>query len=138
MPARCLATFAIAGLLLVACGDDDFENRPRAAVALDLAGVIEESRVTLSPSGRLGAGPFSFTISNQTDDPHTITIEGGTLRQMVGSVAPSGTITFNQTLPPGSYELRAGSRRAVRREIQPAVLKIGARRKDSNSDLMLP
>jgi hypothetical protein len=138
MPARRLATFAIAALLLAACGDDDFENRPRAAVALDLAGVIQDDRVTVSPSRRLGAGPFSFTISNQTDDPHTITIEGKSVRQLVGSVEPSDTLTFNQTLEPGSYEVRAGSRRAVRREIQPAVLKIGPPRKDSNSDLMLP
>jgi hypothetical protein len=32
----------------------------------------------------------------------------------------------------------AGTEQAVRKEIQPATLNVGAERKDSNSDLMLP
>jgi hypothetical protein len=42
------------------------------------------------------------------------------------------------TLAPGSYEVRAGSARAVRREIAPASLDVGAERKNSNSELLLP
>ena len=34
--------------------------------------------------------------------------------------------------------MRAGSEKAVRKEIQPAVLEIGKERKNSNNDLLLP
>jgi hypothetical protein len=53
-------------------------------------------------------------------------------------VAPLGTEEIQRTLPPGSYEVSAGSVRAVRQEIQPAVLDIGEERKNSNSEVLLP
>jgi hypothetical protein len=34
--------------------------------------------------------------------------------------------------------VRAGSRKAVRKEIQPALLVIGKKRANSNNDLLLP
>ena len=51
---------------------------------------------------------------------------------------PGGTVTIQKTLEPGSYEVRAGSERAVRREIRPAILEIGAERENSNNELLLP
>jgi hypothetical protein len=140
MRVRGAATFAAvaAAALLAGCGEDDFENEPRPPVTLELTGVIQEDRLNVSPSRNLGAGPFKILISNQTDAEHTITLEGGSIRERVGRVAPDDTIEIQRTLAPGSYEVRAGSTRAVRREIQPAVLDIGKERPNSNNELLLP
>ena len=138
MGGRVLATCAIAAIFAVGCGDEDFERKPRAAVRVELSGVIQKDRVTVSPARKLGAGPFEITISNQTDQPHTVTLEGESIREDAGSVEPDDTLTIKRTLDPGSYEVRAGSEEAAPKEIQPAVLEIGAERKDSNSDLLLP
>jgi hypothetical protein len=135
---RVLVTFATAAILLVGCGEDDFANEPRAPLRLELSGVVQSDRVTVSPSRDLGAGPFEITLSNQTEDAHTITLEGESIVARAGSVEPGDTLTIRRTLEPGSYELRAGSEQAVREEIEPAVLEIGSERENSNSDLLLP
>jgi len=138
MRARGLATFAVAAVFVSACGDDDFENAARAPVPLELTGVIQPDKVTVSPAKGIGAGPFVITISNQTDDPHTVKLEGESIVAEAGSVAPLDTLTIRKTLEPGSYEVQAGSDQAQAKEIKPATLEIGAERKDSNSDLLLP
>jgi hypothetical protein len=123
------------------CGEDDFENEPRPPVPIELTGVIQEDKVTVSPNGRngkLGAGPFLITISNQTADAHTITLEGDRITERVGPVNPEDTATIQKTLPQGDYEVRAGSEVAVPKEIEPAELEIGPERKDSNDRLLLP
>jgi hypothetical protein len=43
----CLAAASLT--VLAACGEDDFENNPRPAVAVELTGVIQEDKVTVSP-----------------------------------------------------------------------------------------
>jgi hypothetical protein len=138
MRGRGFATLAIATAFVAGCGDDDFENDPRPPVTLELSGVIQDDKVTISPSRNLGAGPFEITISNQTDAPHTVTLEGESLRHRAGSVEPEDTIAITRTLAPGSYEVRAGSKQAVRREIEPAILDIGDERRSSSNDLLLP
>jgi hypothetical protein len=140
MRVRGAATFAAvaAAALLAGCGEDDFENEPRPPVTLELTGVIQEDKLTVSPSRNLGAGPFSILISNQTDAEHTVTLEGGSIQERTAPVAPDDTVEIKRTLAPGSYEVSAGSARAVRREIQPAMLDIGRERPSSNNELLLP
>jgi hypothetical protein len=138
MGGRVLATVGVAAIFVAGCGDKDFENKARAPVRIDLSGVIQTDKVTVSPARNLGAGPFEITISNQTDDPHTVTLEGESIKDEAGSVDPADTLKITRTLDPGTYQVRAGSEKAVTKEIQPAVLKIGPERHDSNSDLMLP
>jgi hypothetical protein len=135
-----VATFAAvaAAALAAGCGEDDFENEPRPPVPIELTGVIQEDKLTVSPSRNIGAGPFTILISNQTDSNHTVTLEGGSIQERVGPVAPDDTVEIKRTLAPGSYEVRAGSARAVRREIQPAMLDIGKQRRSSNNELLLP
>jgi hypothetical protein len=128
---------AISAALVAGCADEDFENEPRPPVPIGLSGVIQSDKVTVSPS-RVGAGPIVITVSNQTRRERTITLEGETLVERAGPIAPGDTATIQRTLAPGSYEVRAGSETAVRREIEPAVLDIGAERPASNNDLMLP
>lgn len=124
-------------LLLSGCGGDDFENKRRPAVPIELTGVIQERGVTVSPS-KEGAGPFLITISNQTDDAHTVTLEGSRVEERVGPIQPQDTATIQKTLPRGRYEVRAGSEQAVEREIPPAELVIGPDRDPSNDRLLLP
>jgi hypothetical protein len=140
MRVRGVAIYAAVAAAAVAagCGDDDFENEARPPVPLELSGVIQEDKVTVSPSRNIGAGPFVITISNQTEAEHTITLEGESIVEAVGPVAPLDTATIQRTLAPGTYEVRAGSERAVRRAITPASLDIGAERENSNSELLLP
>ena len=134
---RTCAALAIAGAFLAGCGDDDFENEARAPVREALTGVIQDDAVTVSPS-KIGAGPVEITISNQTDANRSVTLEGESIVERQGPLAPGDTATIQKTLQPGSYEVRAGSRRALRREIRPAILRIGKERENSNSDLLLP
>ena len=134
---RACAAAALAAALLAGCGEDDFKNEARAPVREALTGVIQDDAVTVSPS-KIGAGPVEITISNQTDSIRSITLEGKSIIERAGPVAPGATATLQKTLEPGSYEVKAGSTKAVPREIRPAVLRIGKERKNSNNDLLLP
>ena len=128
-----------ASLIAVAgCGgEDDFQNKPRPAVRVELTGVIQEDKVTISPRS-VGAGPVLITIANETKDSHTVTLEGEEVRERVPPVKPLDTATIQVTLKQGEYEVRAGSPVAVEKEIAPATLKIGKPRRDSNDRLLLP
>jgi hypothetical protein len=138
MRARATAAAVVAaGLVAAGCGAEDFANKPRPPVPVELTGVIQKSAVTVSPS-RIGAGPVLITMSNQTRIPITITLEGGSITDKVGRVQPLDTATIQKTLDPGSYEVRAGSNVALAREIRPAELEIGRERKSSSNDLLLP
>jgi len=136
-----LAGAAVA-VLAAGCGEDDFENNPRPAVADELTAVIQDDKVTVSPDGRgrrkVEAGPILITVSNQADEPHTVILEGEEVREETQEVAPLDTATLQKTLKEGTYEVRAGSEQAQRREIAPAVLVIEGERKSSNDELLLP
>ena len=133
---RACAGLAIAAAIVAGCGDEDFKNEARAPVREALTGVIQDDKVTVSPA-KLGAGPVEITISNQTKADHTVTLEGESIVERQGPVAPGDTVTIQKTLTQGSYEVKAGSEKAVPREIRPAVLQIGKERKNSNNDLLL-
>ena len=140
---RGAVAFLLAGTLVAAagCGEEDFKNERRPPVPMELTGVIQEDEVTISPNGRdrkIGAGPFLIIISNQTDEAHTVTLEGDRVRERVGPINPLDTARIQQTLRQGVYEVRAGSEVAVPREIEPATLRIGPPRDPSNNRLLLP
>jgi len=138
MRSHCLALLIIgAAGAVVGCGGDDFENEPRPPAAVTLTGVIQDAGVTVSPNNR-GAGPFVITISNQTKEAHTVTLEGDSVEETVGPVQPQDTATIQATLEPGSYEVRAGSPRAVPKAIPAAELTIGQPRDSSSDQLLLP
>ena len=81
---------------------------------------------------------MTITISNQTNAEKTITLEGESITEEVGPVQPLDTAAITRTLEPGSYEVRAGSEKAVRKEIAPATLDIGKARASSSGELLLP
>jgi len=133
-----LASSALCILLVSGCGgEDDFENQPRPPVPRQLTGVITDNKVTISPS-TLGAGPIVLTISNQTNNAHTLTLDGPEVEERVGPVNPLDTATIQKTLKPGNYEVRAGSSRAVAKEIAPGTLIVGRSRPSSRDTLLLP
>ena len=134
---RACVALALLAVLIGGCGGEDFKNEARAPIREALTGVIQDDAVTVSPS-KLGAGPVEITISNQTDAAHSITLEGDSVVEREGPVAPGDTATIQKTLEPGSYEVKAGSSKAVVEEIRPAVLRIGKERPNSNNDLLLP
>ena len=130
--AGALCLFVLAG-----CGSEDFKNNPRPATPLEITGVIQKDKVTISPD-QFGAGPILLTISNQTKEAHTVTLEGESLRERVGPINPLDTATIQAKVNSGTYEVRAGSSQAVTQEIQPAELDVGESRGDSNDQLLQP
>ena len=134
---RAAALAVIIATGLASCGDEEFKNEPREAVEVDLTGVIQSDKVTVSPA-EVGAGPVVITIANQTDDPHEIFLRGGSVDASVGPVAPTSAATIRRTLARGDYEVSVGSEAAVPREIKPAKLRVGADRKSGSEDLELP
>jgi hypothetical protein len=137
-PAHAFALLATTALVVAGCGgSSEFKNKPRPPVPVQLTGVIRDDKLTVSPN-RVGAGPIILLVSNQTQQAHTITLDGGDVKETVGPVNPLDTAKLQQTLAPGSYEVKAGSSRAVAKEIAPAVLEIGPERKSSRDELLLP
>lgn len=134
-----LAGGVAAAVAISACGDEDFANEPRPPAPVTVTGVIRDDGVTLSPR-REGAGPIQIKLANLTDRAHTITLEGEDVIERTAPIQPQDTATLQKTLTSGSYEVRAGSTRAVDIEdqIRPATLTIGPERASSNNDLLLP
>jgi hypothetical protein len=135
-----VAAFLAAGaatVVVVGCGGSDFQRKTSEPVPLELTGVIQTNKVTISPD-KAGAGPIAITISNQTGEAHTVTLEGSSVRERVGPINPEDTATIQKTLSPGTYQVRAGSSVAVPAEIRPGQLKVGRKRRDSNGQLLTP
>jgi hypothetical protein len=86
----------------------------------------------------VGAGPVILTISNQTSGAHTITLEGNGTTDTVGPVNPLSTAKLQQTVKPGSYTVKAGSKQASAREIPPGTLTVTRERQSSSNTLLLP
>ena len=132
------ALLALMAIGATGCGSGDkFENNPRPPVPVQLTGVITDKGVTISPN-RVGGGPVRLIISNQTQDAHTITLDGGNTTDTVGPINPLDTATLQQTLVQGSYQVKAGSSKAVQKELKPGKLQVGPPRKNSSSQVLLP
>jgi hypothetical protein len=146
-------------LVTTGCGSDDkFENEPRPPVATQLTGVITGEEVTVSPDtlplppeeGQQEASrdldtPIILVINNQDDEPHTVTLSGKTrdgkpIQADTPPIAPLDTAQIQQTLPPGTYEVKAGSEKAVDpgEQIAAATLTVNPNRQTSSDDLLLP
>lgn len=126
-------------LLLAGCGGSSkFKNEPRPAAAIELTGVIQDRGLTISPDHVPGAGPVSIIVSNQTKDAHTITLTGGSVQETVGPVNAGDTATIQKTLATGSYAVKAGSERAVAKEIPEGTLTVGPKKPNSSDTLGLP
>jgi hypothetical protein len=129
---------AMAGIALAGCGGGtDFANKPRPPVPLQLTGVITKAKVTISPS-KVGAGPVVITVSNQTGQSRTLTLDGQGLQERVGPINPLDTAQLQKTLKPGRYTVTAGSEQATAKSIAPATLVIGKERASGSDKVLLP
>jgi hypothetical protein len=132
------AFLALIAIGATGCGSGSkFENNPRPPAPVQLTGVITEKGVTISPK-RVGGGPVRLIISNQTQDAHTITLDGGNTTDTVGPINPLDTATLQQTLVQGRYQVKAGSSKAVEQELKPGKIEVGPPRKSSSSQVLLP
>ena len=96
---------ALVAIVLGGCGGGkDFANNPRPPVPLQLTGVITKNKVTISPN-KVGAGPVVITVSNQTPQARTLTLDGQGIQEQVGPINPLDTAVLQKTLKPGRYEL---------------------------------
>jgi hypothetical protein len=137
-PICAFALLATTALIAAGCGGGQhFENAPRPPSPVQLTGVIRDDKVTISPN-RVGAGPIILLISNQTQQAHTITLDGGSVNETVGPINPLDTAKVQETLSQGDYEVKAGSKQAVKKEIKSATLRIGRSRRSSSNELLLP
>ncbi len=152
-----------AGALLLAVvagcgGDDKFKNEARPPVPTQLTGVITDKEVTVSPDklplppekGQQEAStdldtPIILVISNQSQEPHTVTLTGKTrdgkpIESNTPPIAPLDTAQIQETLPAGTYEIKAGSEKAVEpgEQIASATLTVNPNRQTSSDDVLLP
>jgi len=160
---RLAASVLVSGSMLLVvsgCGgsDDKFKNEARPPIPIQLTGVISNEEVTVSPdkvppppkAGQQQTAkeldtPIILIISNQTEEPHTVTLtgkdrKGNPIEAQTPSINPLDTAQIQQSLPPGTYELKAGSEQAVDPEDQigSATLTVGPNRQTSSDDLLLP
>lgn len=137
MPRVAVAPVVVAVALVGCGGSSDFANKPRPPVPLQLTGVITKNKVTISPN-KVGAGPVVITVSNQTQQSRTLTLDGNGIQERVGPINPLDTAQLQKTLKPGRYRVTAGSEAATPTTIRPATLLIGKERKSGSDKVLLP
>lgn len=133
-----LGAFALvaAPLALAGCGsDDDFANEPRPAAPIVVTAKVDSKKVVVSP-GEFGAGLVNFLVSNQSEDPVSLTLVGPAPEDnTVSSEIPPGTNgTLKATVVEGDYEVNGGERS----DAKPAQITIGPARASSKDNLLLP
>ena len=131
----------VAVLALGGCGSNsaDYKNDPRPPALIIVTGYIDNQRVSVSPA-RLGAGPISLIVTNQTGTAQRVTLEsagpagsGPGIKQVTAPISPQDTATLKVDVKPGSYRVHVagGAIRAAR-------LKVGAERASAQNDLLQP
>jgi hypothetical protein len=136
---RVLAVVVL-GVAVASCGaDEDYANKPRPPAPISATVAIDATRVRVSPPS-FGAGPVTFIISNQSGEPQKVTFETDELGGATGGIKRStGTIESRSTAElkvdprQGTYKLSASGE-----NVAPATVEIGAARRSSQNDLLLP
>ena len=130
MASRAAVGGAALSVALAGCGDDDFENEPRPAVPIELTGVIQDEKVTVSPD-KEGAGPVAdHDLEPDRRGAHRHARGRLGARSASARSSPQDTATIQKTLAEGNYEVRAGSDQATEEEIAPAELDDRARARE--------
>jgi len=139
-PVALLLAGSLAAALIAGCGSGShFKNKARPPVPLELTGVITNRAVSVEPR-HFGAGPIVLVISNQTQQTHTVTLEGGptNVSEQVGPVHPLDTARIQETLRPGTYTVLHASSDGLPNAIPPATLIVGPERQSSSGTVLLP
>jgi hypothetical protein len=137
MRAAAFLAIVATAALAAGCGGGDFPRKTRAPLPKELTGVILPSGITVSPD-KASPGPVEITITNQTNEAHTVTLDGTSVRERIPPINPGDTATIQKTLSAGSYTVQAGSSAAVANAIRPGHLRISGKGRDSNDTLLTP
>lgn len=123
----------LAAAVIAGCGEEDFKNDPRPPAPIEIGARIGDDGVTISPnsSNDIGAGQATITISNQTDDPARLVVEGPNDAAST-EIVPNGTDALTVELEQGDYLIsNDGEGRETR-------LEVGPERPSSQNVLLLP
>jgi hypothetical protein len=128
------AVALVAAFALASCGEDDFKNDPRPPAPIELTARIADDVVNVSPhtASQVGAGLATITISNQSQDPAVLVLEGPTDDQS-GEIVAGGTGDMKIALEEGDYTVSVQDSSA-----REAKLEVGPERATSQNDLLLP
>ncbi len=126
------AAAIVAALGISACGDDDFPNENRPPAPIELTANVTDAKVVVSPSA-IGAGPVVLVASNQSKNEATLNIEGPTTTTGT-PIPPGGVGRLQADLEQGTYVVTSGEESSAR----PGRIKVGAERRSSQNDLLLP
>jgi hypothetical protein len=130
----------VLALGVVSCGaESDYANKPRPPAPISVTAAIDKTRIRVSPPA-FGGGPVTFIISNQSGAEQKVTFESdelgattGGIRRATGTIEPRSTANLKVDAPEGTYTLSASGG-----NVAPATIEVGARRKSSQNDLLLP
>jgi hypothetical protein len=134
------ATALVLASAAAGCGaGEDFANKPRPPAPINVTAAITDGGISVSPA-RFGAGPIMLIVSNQSRSAQKVTLEtneidgdGPGIRQTTRPIDPRGTATIQVDVRQGTYELRTADR-----AVQPVAIRVGAKRKSSQNELMQP
>src|SRR3954451_9071943 len=126
-----LATLVVAGLVVVGCGRNDFNNDPRPPVPAEVSVKIARDGVVVSPK-QFGAGLVNFTIANLTTQTGTLAIDGPVSSDS-GEIAPGDADTVKVQMKTGTYEASVDGI-----AVRPFNFTVGPNSPSGQNDLLLP
>jgi hypothetical protein len=141
MRKRMVGAISVA-VLVAGCGaSKDYANDPRPPKPVDVSVTVTDRRVLVTPR-RLGAGPVTVTISNQSGRSRDLRLAPprNSLSACLeadassGPINPMGTARLSVELVEGDCLISAGGRDGPR----PATLTVGRERESSQQELLLP
>jgi hypothetical protein len=126
-----LAAAALAG---AGCGGgDEARSEQRPPVTANLSVHLGTDRITVSPD-KVGAGPVTLLVSNQSGAAQSLTVDGPRLRRAVGPIPPDDTATLKVTMGSGEFTVAAEESAAL----DPATIMVGPPRDSAQNELLLP
>ena len=127
---------SLAALGAAGCGsDEDFANEPRPPAIATITASIGRDAVSVSPN-RLGAGPVSLLVVNQTDARQAVTFAGAGgngFEVTSGPILPQDTATLRVDVTRGRAVVRVDGD-----GIREARLTVGPERPSAQNDLLQP
>jgi hypothetical protein len=127
-----------AAVLVAGCGESRHHDGTRPATPVSVTTLINGKQVKVSPT-RFGAGPVTFIVSNQSGRAQRLTFEpddtgGGPPGRRASTTVPlDGTAQLQVQPRTGSYVLSVGDD-----GIDPASIKVGAKRPSAQNTLLQP
>ena len=134
----------VAAAVATGCGgdDDDYANNPRPASPVNVAAVITDDKVSVSPR-EVGAGPVVLIVANQSSAAQRVSLETdelggdqpGIRTPKTSPINPRGTAELKVDLRKGTYRLMVeGSGDAL----EPVRIEVGEARESAQNDLLQP